>query len=80
MQGTLFPEMLQKKNDSIKMIGANLSLIFNRKNKHLVTLKKNDVVVKRADLSDLKFPIFLQRGAKTSVGTEMQIPNKYECL
>ena len=34
------------------MIGANLSLIFNRKNKHLVTLKKNDVVVKRADLSD----------------------------
>jgi len=34
------------------MIGANLSLVFNRRNKHLVTLKNRDVIVKKVDLSD----------------------------
>jgi len=52
MQESLFPEIPQKKNDNIKMIGANLFLVFNRRNKHLVILKKSDVVVKKADLSD----------------------------
>ena len=34
------------------MIGANLSLVFNRKNKHLVTFKNRDVIIKKVDLSD----------------------------
>jgi len=29
-----------------------LSLVFNRKNKRLVTLKNRDVIVKRVDLAD----------------------------
>ncbi len=52
MQKELFPEMSRKKNDNSKMIGANLSLVFNRSNKHLVTLKNRDVIVKKVDLSD----------------------------
>ena len=53
MQKTLFPELQQdKKNDNIKLIGANLSLVFNKKNKDLVTLKNSDAIVKRVDLSD----------------------------
>ena len=52
MQENLFPEMPQKKNDNTKMIGANLSLVFNRRNKHLVTLKNLDIIVKKVDLSD----------------------------
>jgi hypothetical protein len=52
MQKDLFPEMSQKKNDNIKVIGANLSLVFNKRNKHLVTLKNRDVIVKKVNLSD----------------------------
>jgi len=52
MQQHLFPEMSKNKDDNTKMIGANLSLVFNRKNKHLVTLKNRDVIVKKVDLSD----------------------------
>jgi transposase len=52
MQENLFPEMQQKTNDNTKMIGANLSLVFNRRNKNLVTLKNRDVIVKKVDLSD----------------------------
>jgi hypothetical protein len=52
MQENLFPEMPQKKNDNTKMIGANLSLVFNRRNKHLVTLNNRDIIVKKVDLSD----------------------------
>ena len=52
MQENLFPEMSQKKDDNTKVIGANLSLVFNRRNKNLVTLKNRDVIVKKADLSD----------------------------
>jgi hypothetical protein len=52
MQKILFPELQQDKNDNIKPIGANLSLVFNTKNKDLVTLKNCDAIVKRVDLSD----------------------------
>ncbi|MCP4370826.1 MAG: helix-turn-helix domain-containing protein [Deltaproteobacteria bacterium] len=52
MQENLFPEMPQKTNDNTKMIGANLSLVFNRSNKNLVTLKNRDLIVKKVDLSD----------------------------
>jgi len=52
MQKTLFPELQKEKNDNTKMIGGNLSLVFNTKNKHLVTLKNRDIIVKRVDLSD----------------------------
>jgi hypothetical protein len=51
MQKSLFPEMLPKDNNT-KMIGTNLSIVFDRRNKHLVTLKNRDVIVKMADLSD----------------------------
>jgi hypothetical protein len=34
------------------MIGTNLSLVFNRRNKHLVTFKNRDVIIKQVDLSD----------------------------
>ena len=44
--------MSQKKNDTTKLIGANLSLVFNRRNKNLVTLKNRDIIVKKVDLSD----------------------------
>jgi len=52
MQKDLFPEISKKKNNNIKKIGANLFLIFNSRNKKLVTLKKSDVIVKKVDLSD----------------------------
>ncbi len=52
MQKNLFPETSKKKDNNIKKIGANLFLIFNSRNKKMVTLKKNDVVFKKVDLSD----------------------------
>ena len=52
MQEELFPEASKKKDDNIKMIGANLSLVFNRSDKHIVTLKNQDIIVKKVDLSD----------------------------
>ena len=52
MQQDLFPEMSKNKDDNIKMISANLSLVFNRRNKQLVTFKNRDVIVKKVDLSD----------------------------
>ena len=52
MQRNLFPDMSQKKNNHIKIIGANLSLVFNSRNKHLVTLMNRDVIIKKVDLSD----------------------------
>jgi len=52
MQKDLFPEISKKNNNNIKKIGANLSLIFNSRNKHFVTLKNRDVIVKKVDLSD----------------------------
>lgn len=39
MQEELFPGTSQKKDDNIKIIGANLSLVFNRSDKNLVILK-----------------------------------------
>jgi len=51
-QKDLFPETPQKESDHIKMIGAKLTLVFNKKNKNLVTLKNRDVIVKKVDLSD----------------------------
>ena len=51
-QKNLFPELSQEKDKNTKMIGANLSLVFNRKNKHLVTFKNRDVIIKKVDLSD----------------------------
>ena len=51
MQENLFPAMPQKNNNT-KIIGANLSLDFNKRNKNLVTLKNRDVIVKKVDLSD----------------------------
>ncbi|KPA16018.1 transposase, partial [Candidatus Magnetomorum sp. HK-1] len=50
-QKTLFPDNMPV-DENTKMIGANLSLVFNKKNKNLVILKKNGVVIKRVDLSD----------------------------
>ena len=35
------------------MIGANLSLVFNRRNKDLITLKNRDAIVAKVDLSDM---------------------------
>jgi len=52
MQENLFPDMVQKKNNNIKTIGGNLSLVFNRRNKYQVTLKNRDVIIKKVDLSD----------------------------
>lgn len=52
MSQDLFPEMKQKQDNNTKNIGANLSLVFNRRNKNLVTLKIRDVIVKKVDLSD----------------------------
>jgi hypothetical protein len=52
MQRDLFPEISKKNNNNIKKIGTNLFLIFNSRNKQLVTLKKSDVIVKKIDLSD----------------------------
>ena len=52
MQQNLFPEIPQKKNNNTKMIGANLSLVSNRRNKHLITLKNRDATVGKVDISD----------------------------
>ena len=52
MQRKLFPAMSQKKDNNTKLIGANLSLVFNRRNRNLVTLKNRDIIVKKVDLSD----------------------------
>ncbi|WDN89758.1 hypothetical protein BuS5_02726 [Desulfosarcina sp. BuS5] len=52
MQKQLFPDIPKKKNDNTKMIGANLSLVFNRRNKHMITLKNRDIIVKKVDISD----------------------------
>jgi len=52
MQKELFPEISQKKNDNTKLIGANLSIIFNKRNKHLITVKNRNVIVKKVDISD----------------------------
>ncbi len=47
MRKDIFPEKSKKKNNNVKKIGANLSLIFNSRNKQLVTLKNRDVIVKK---------------------------------
>jgi len=52
MQEELFPGTSQKKDDNIKIIGANLSLVFNRSDKNLVILKNREEIVKKVDLSD----------------------------
>ncbi len=52
MQRDLFPIKSKKKDNNVKKIGANLSLIFNNRNKQMVTLKNRDVIVKKVDLSD----------------------------
>lgn len=52
MQQDLFPEMLKKQDDNVKTIGTNLYLIFNKIDKQIVTLKINNIIVKRIDLSD----------------------------
>ncbi len=52
MQEELFPGTLQKKDDNIKILGANLSLIFNKNDKNQVILKNRDEIVKKVDLSD----------------------------
>jgi len=52
MQRDLFPEKLKRIDNNVKKIGTNLSLIFNSRNKQLVTLKSRDVIVKKVDLSD----------------------------
>jgi len=52
MQKQLFPDIPKKKNDNTKMIGANLSLVFNRRNKHMITLKNRDIIVRKVDISD----------------------------
>ena len=49
---TLLPGTTQEKNDNTKTIGANLSLVFNKRNKHLIILKNRDIIVKKVDLSD----------------------------
>jgi len=51
-QKMLFPDIPSKNDKYTKMIGANLSLVFNRKNKHLVIFKNRDVIIKQVDLSD----------------------------
>ena len=52
MQKNLLPEKSKKKNNNVKKIGANLALIFDSRNKQIVTLKNRDVIVKKVDLSD----------------------------
>lgn len=52
MQKNIFPVVPQKRNYNTKMIGGKLSLVFNRKNKDLVTLKNCDIIVRKVDLSD----------------------------
>jgi hypothetical protein len=50
-QKSLIPE-IKNIDENVKMIGANLSLEFNKKDKNLVILKKSGVLIKRVDLSD----------------------------
>ncbi|KPA15635.1 transposase [Candidatus Magnetomorum sp. HK-1] len=50
-QKSLIPE-IKPLDENTKMIGANLSLVFNKKDKNLVILKKSGVVIKKVDLSD----------------------------
>ncbi len=53
MQKELFPkEIAPQKNSTAKMIGAHLSLVFNKRKKHEVQLKNRDVIIKKVDLSD----------------------------
>ncbi len=49
---TLLPGITQEKNDNTKMIGANLFLVFNKRNKHLIILKNHDIIIRKVDLSD----------------------------
>lgn len=51
-QKNLFREIPQKNDKHTKLIGANLSLLFNRRNKELVTFKNRDFIIKKVDLSD----------------------------
>jgi hypothetical protein len=50
-QKSLIPE-IKTLDESVKLIGANLSLEFNKKDKNLVILKKSGVLIKKVDLSD----------------------------
>ena len=52
MKQNLFPEMTKKNDPNIKMIGEKLSLVFNKRNKKSVTLKNQDVIIRKVDLSD----------------------------
>ncbi len=52
MQETLLPGFSEKQNKNEYMIGAKLSLVFNKNNHKLVTLKNRDVIIKKVDLSD----------------------------
>ncbi len=47
-----FQEQNKRKNKNTVDIGCNLSIVFNQKNKQLVTLKNRGVEVKKVDLSD----------------------------
>ena len=51
MQQELFPGM-PPKDKNIKKIGANLSLVFDTRNKNLVTFKNRETIIKKVDLSD----------------------------
>ncbi len=51
-QQELFPELSKIKDDHIKSIGANLVLVFNKRNKQIATLKNRNVIIKQVDLSD----------------------------
>jgi len=52
MKQDLFPEMTKKNDPNVKMIGEKLSLVFNKRNKKSVTLKNQDVITRKVDLSD----------------------------
>ena len=52
MQEASLPGFPEKQNKNEHMIGAQLSLVFNKNNHKLVTLKKRDVIIKKVDLSD----------------------------
>jgi len=51
-QKSLFPHIPLESDKNTKMIGANLSLVFNRKNKNLVIFKNREIIIKKVDLSD----------------------------
>jgi len=50
-QKSLIPE-IKPLDENTQILGANLSLVFNKKDNNLVTLKKRGVVIKKVDLSD----------------------------